>query len=129
MRRVAGFVWHWRWFLAVGLIIAVIAGSYLHWRSEQAWVNGLLVQGEEALAAREYEAARQHFYTYLESRPHDTRARLLAARAARWVRQYDDAAENLRKCREDGGDTEAIDAEYALIAVERGNATAVPELR
>ena len=129
MRRVMELVMRWRWLLAALVVVALCAVYFFMWRSEQARVDGLLAQGEQALAVREYATAREHLSAYLEARPDDARARLLSARVARRLRNYEEAAETLRKCRDQGGDRDAIDVEYALIAVDRGDATPVPALR
>lgn len=94
----------------------LIAGL-LVWRQ---WPRQFLRQGEAALAAREYDKARELLARYLSHRPGDTQARLLAARAARRLREYYEAYEHLRLCREGGGDAEAIRIETTLIAVQRG---------
>src|SRR5262249_51991625 len=50
----------------------------------------------------------------------DARARLLAARAARILREYYEAHEHLRICRDLGGHDEEVAVETDLIAVQRG---------
>jgi tetratricopeptide (TPR) repeat protein len=91
--------------------------------------TGLLRQGEAALAGREYGKARDYLNRYLSARPGDARARLLAARAARRMKAYHEAREHLQRCRQDGGDKEALDVEDALIEVQRGDERPVEELR
>jgi tetratricopeptide (TPR) repeat protein len=112
--------------LALGLLAgALLAAGLLAWRQ---WPRQFLRQGEAALAARAYDQARAHLARYLAYRPGDAHARLLAARAARNLGEYYEAYEYLRRCREAGGDAEAVEAEAALIAVQRGEEPA-PELR
>jgi tetratricopeptide (TPR) repeat protein len=101
------------WLLAA----AALALGLLAWRQ---WPRQFLRQGEQALAARDDAKARALLARYLAHRPGDARAHLLAARAARRLREYYDAYEQLRLCREAGGDAEAVEVETALIAVERG---------
>lgn len=129
MSRVAQVLWRGRWIVGAGAVAVAATGFYLWWHSEQTRLNGILAQGQESLAAREYDAARQHLKAYLHERPHDASARLLAARVARRLHDYDAAAEDLQKCRADNGDAEAIDIEYSLIALDRGNTTALAVLR
>ncbi len=117
-------------FLRRPLVLWLLAGSslaagYFAWRQ---WPKQFLRQGEEALAARDYDKARAHFARYLSHRPGDANARLLAARAARNLHEYYEAAEHLRHCREQGGDAESIGIESALIAVQRGTEPS-PSLR
>jgi tetratricopeptide (TPR) repeat protein len=104
---------------------AMLAAGLLVWWQ---WPRQFLRQGEAALAAREYDKAHEYLARYLSHRPGDTHARLLAARAARRLREYYEAYEHLRRCREGGGDAEAIEIETALIAVQRGEEP-TPELR
>lgn len=107
-----------RWTIAIVVVTALAGGAWASWRW---WTGQYLRQGEEALAARAFGKAKERLAIYLSHRPGDTRGRLLAARAARRLRAYDEAAEQLRRCREDGGPAEAIDIEYALMALERGD--------
>jgi len=129
MWRVAEILWRWRWPVVVAAMAALVVGYVIRWRAEQSRVDGLLAQGETALGAREYAAAREHLRTYLEARPEDGRAHLLAARAARRLRKYDEASEDLVKSRAAGGDPEAIEVESLLIDVERGHEAPIPQLR
>ena len=100
------------------------------WAGWSYWTNRqLLQQGEAALEAREYVRARDLLERYLAARPGDIRVRLLAARAARRSKNYYEAREHLRRCRQDGGDTEAIGIEDALIDVQRGDERPVEGLR
>jgi tetratricopeptide (TPR) repeat protein len=98
-----------------------------------AWFRGrteeLLRQGEQALAERHYTQAGDYLERYLSSRPGDSRAQLLAARCARRLRNYEEAHEHLRRCREAGGDSEAISVEHALIDVQKGHERQVETLR
>lgn len=101
------------WLLAAAALML----GLLAWRQ---WPRQFLRQGEQALAARDDARARALLARYLAHRPGDARAHLLAARAARRLREYYDAYEQLRLCREAGGDAEAVEVETALLAVERG---------
>lgn len=107
-------------------LAAVLAGAgWLGWRQ---YPRQFLRHGEEALQARAYDEARTQLERYLGYRPDDAHAHLLAARAARNLRAFYDAQEHLRRCREAGGDAEAIEIETALLAVTRGTEP-TPELR
>jgi tetratricopeptide (TPR) repeat protein len=117
----------WRFGLVLLALGALTAGGYASWRRWEA--RQLLRQAEQALAGHEYGKAREQLVRYVALRPDDGRARLLAARAARRLRQYDEAREHLRRCRQAGGRPEAIAVECALIDVQQGDDGAVPELR
>jgi tetratricopeptide (TPR) repeat protein len=129
MSRVVEVVWRWRWLVAVLGVLALATLYYARWRSEEGRLDGLRLQGEEAFRAREYGTAREYLTSYLDARPQDVRARLLLARSARKLRQYDAAADELQKCRDQGGDPESIAVESTLIAVERGDTRPIPDLR
>lgn len=116
---------HLRRFVWCLLAAFVLTAGFLAWRE---WPRQLLRQGEAELAARHYDQAREHLARYLSYRPGDAHARLLAARAARRLREYYEAGEHLERCRQEGGDAEAIQVETALIAVQRGQEPA-PSLR
>ena len=127
---VASPVRHRRHLLIVVALVAVVGvgfWSYFLWERRKA--ERLLAEGEQALAAREYERAREILDRYLADRPRDARARLLAARAARETRAYRDAREHLRRCRADGGDAESIDIEESLLDVLGGDERSIPALR
>jgi tetratricopeptide (TPR) repeat protein len=99
------------------LALLCLTAGLLAWRQ---WPVQFLRKGEAALEERRYDEAREQLTRYLSYRPDDSRARLLAARAARNLHEYYEALEQLRLCRAAGGDTEAVGVETALIAVERG---------
>lgn len=102
---------------ALLLVTAVVTGGvfWQRWSTEQ-----LLHEGEEALAARDYAKARDRFNRYLDRRPRDTRVHILAARAARKLKAYDEASAHLARCRDEGATDEAIGFELALIDVQQG---------
>jgi len=109
-------------------VLVTLAGAGLAfwgiWTTTQ-----LLRRGEEALAARNYPAARDYLARYLGFQPGDARARLLAARTFRRLGEYYQAREHLQRCRKDGGDPETIEVEDALIDVQRGDERPVEKLR
>ncbi len=110
------------------LLVCLLAGAgYAGWR----WWTGrqLLGRAEAALAGHEYERAREELARYLALRPGDARGHLLAARAARRLREYDEACTHLRLCRQAGGPAEAVDTELELIGVQQGAEGPVPALR
>lgn len=112
------FWWAMRWPWVLGILAAVLlATGMVSWR---LWPDRLLRQGEAALNERRYDEARERLARYLWYRPDDSRARLLAARAARNLGEYYEALEHLRHGRDQEAYLEAIEVEKALIAVERG---------
>lgn len=115
--------------MAVTVVVAVVSAAGWFWARERRETNELLADGERALMARDYARAREQFEHYLERRPADPQARLLAARAARQARAYGEARKQLRRCRDDGGDSEAIAVEESLIDVLEGDLKAIPGLR
>ena len=111
---------------AVALAAGLAVGAWGAWRERP---EERLRLGEQALAARDNAAAREHLTAYLAARPADTRARLLAARAARRLRKFGEATADLRQCRQGGDDPDAIDVEFALIGIERDGEEPGPALR
>ena len=102
--------------LAAAALLLLTAGAVAWWYYPLQFLRA----GEAALAARDDAEARRQLARYLGYRPADPHARLLAARAARRLREYFEAFEHLRLCRESGGDAEAVEVEASLIAVARG---------
>lgn len=109
------------------LVVMTLAAS--GWASWRWWTGKMLREGEDALAARAYAKAKERLTSYLHHRPGDARGRLLAARTARRLREYDEALELLRRCRDDSGAAEAIAIETALIGLQRGDNGPDEELR
>ena len=115
--------------LILTALVAIAASSVGYFLRERWKTDRLLAEGEQAITAREYARARDLLDRYLAERPADTRARLLAARAAREERAYRDAREHLRRCRADGGEAEPIDVEESLLDVLAGDERPVAALR
>src|SRR5206468_4210480 len=65
----------------------------------------------------------------LVARPNDVDAWLLAARVARRLHLYDEAAEHLHRCSQEHGPSEPIEVEYALLAVAQGDERPIATLR
>ncbi len=117
-----------RWALA--LAVAVAAGAYAHFEFRaRARAAALLAEGEALLAARDYAPAREKLDAHLAARPTAARARLLAARAARQLRDYRAAREYLSALRAAGDEPEAVALEEQLLEVRAGNFAPVPALR
>jgi tetratricopeptide (TPR) repeat protein len=106
---------------------ALIATGFFGWRE---WtLRRLWRQGEEALAARRYAEALQHFSAYLAIRPNDAQACLRAARAARRARDYYQASVLCGRAQDLRADAEIVAIERQLVAVQQGDARPVPDLR
>jgi predicted Zn-dependent protease len=75
-----------------------------------------------ALDRHDWSAAQRHLSAYLRARPDDPEAHRLAARAARRLELPDEAQAHLDACRRlQGGDTQAVNVEQALLRVQRGD--------
>jgi tetratricopeptide (TPR) repeat protein len=94
-----------------------------------AWSERQLRKAERALAQRDNTQARALLDTYLGVWPRSARAHFLAARAARRLRRYDEAAEHLRACGRLGGDAADVEVERLLADLQRGTASVEPILR
>jgi tetratricopeptide (TPR) repeat protein len=73
------------------------------------------------VAQRDFEAALEHLRAYLELRPRDSSAHLLAARAARSAGLFGEAKKHLEECQRVGGVTEALELEWLLLRVQQGD--------
>jgi Tfp pilus assembly protein PilF len=117
-----------RWALALAALLAAGAFAYSEYR-HSARLAALFTEGEAALAARDYGPAREKLEAFLAMRPADSRARLLAARAARQQRDDRAAREHLGALRAAGQEAEAGALEEQLLEVRAGHFENVPALR
>jgi tetratricopeptide (TPR) repeat protein len=111
----------------VGLLAALASAGTVIWQRQAT--DQLLREGADLLAEHEYIKARERLAQYLAVRPNDPRALLMAARAARNLREYYEATELLHRCRDNNGPHEAIVVEFELMEVQRGKQTPSPSLR
>jgi Tfp pilus assembly protein PilF len=94
-----------------------------HYRTES-----VLHDAERALDRHDYDEASRLLAEYLRARPDAGRGHLLAARAARCARRYDEAEEHLRVCQRLHHDADAVSLERVLADVQRGNLRAEKHL-
>ena len=80
-----------------------------------------LTAAEQALDRRDDAGARRELDVYLRAWPGNGRAHLLAARAARRLRLYDEAEDHLRACDRLKWDPQAVALERVLADVQRGD--------
>jgi tetratricopeptide (TPR) repeat protein len=119
----------YRW-LTLILVIALGAGGVFWWRHQAREAErALLARAEAALGERRHAAARSLFDEYLVLQPDDARARLLAARTARRLRELSEAVQHLERAGALGADAEAVRVEYELLALAQGDESVVPALR
>jgi predicted Zn-dependent protease len=127
MRRFLGRILRRPLTIMLLVAVALAAAGLIAWQRWQTAQH--LRQGEQALEEHEYSKAREHLTRYLRSRPEDVRVRLLAARAARWAREYDEASAHLHRCLRDGASADVVAIESALLAVQQGEERQVAWLR
>jgi Tfp pilus assembly protein PilF len=102
--------------LAAVALLAAAAGGAAAWRYR---AEPHRTAAEQALARRDFAAARDEIALYLQAWPDDARAHLLAARAARRLTRYDEAEDHLRACERLKGDVRAVALERVLADVQR----------
>src|SRR5262245_15507437 len=98
---------------AVVALAGLVLGCHL-------WARHHYRAAEHALARRDGATARRHAAQCLKVWFWDADTHLLAARAARLAGEYDQAERYLRECRRLGGDEGALDVEWKLLNVHRG---------
>jgi tetratricopeptide (TPR) repeat protein len=98
---------------ALLVLLGLGAGAHL-------WAHWHYRQGQQALGRRDFAGAQHHFTQCLKVWPDSSAVHLLAARAARKAGAFDDTERFLRRCRELGGDDEAVTLEHLLLRVQRG---------
>ncbi len=96
----------------MGALVSRYLSAERHYRSAQS-----------ALERRDFAEARTHLAEYLKVWPSSAEAHFLAARTARRALAYDEAEQHLKECQRLGGVPEAIDLEWALMRVQRGEMT------
>jgi predicted Zn-dependent protease len=118
-----------RYFWTIGVTLTLAAGVL----SAGSWYARLhywlpkkhLEAAEQALADRDFSAARQELESYLEARPTDPRGHFLMARTCRRAGDLKTAEEHLARCenlQRDRPDPHLGDLklEWALLGVQRG---------
>jgi tetratricopeptide (TPR) repeat protein len=89
-----------------------VGGAYL-------WARHHARQGEQALAENRLEAARRHLARSLDFWKRDPEVHFLAARAARRLREFKEAENHLRACKELGVDADKLQLEWAMMQAQR----------
>jgi tetratricopeptide (TPR) repeat protein len=86
--------------VVVTLILLAVLGAAAWWGGPQLWAWYHLRAGQSALEKYHSEEARGHLDACLRVWPDSAAARLLAARAARRLGDYDAAREHLNRCQD-----------------------------
>jgi predicted Zn-dependent protease len=107
--------------VALALLVLTLAGlaAYVGWG--RYWRHCQYRAVRQALARRDAGEARARLALCLRSWPGDAELHLLAARAARCDGAYEEAEEHLGRCRQLGGDGDAIALERAMLLAQRGD--------
>jgi Tfp pilus assembly protein PilF len=116
-----------RLLLILVLLLLIAAGLYVPYRSWRT--NARLRSAREALAARQFDRAREHVLAFLEIQPNSAEGHLLLARACRRSGRLDEAEVELNVCELLKVPAEEIELERALIAVQQGNLSLEKELQ
>lgn len=80
-----------------------------------------LTAAERALERRDFIAAGKHLEDHLAAHPHDPRAQLLAAQAARRRLDIETARHHLLELERGGTDAEGVKLEHRLLSLQTGN--------
>jgi Tfp pilus assembly protein PilF len=107
---------------ALLLLVGLAAGAHL-------WADWHFRQAQEASKRSDFAGAKQHLIQCLKVWSQSAAVHLQAARAARKAGAFDETEELLRRCRDLGGDDDAINLEHQLLRVQRGDLAEVePQL-
>jgi predicted Zn-dependent protease len=111
------------WQAALGLALLLALLGWAGYRARGYFTaRAHLRAARQALDRREWSEAHEHLEACLRAWPDSPAAHLLAARALRRLEVLDDAEEHLDACRRlQGGETQAIKVERALLRVHRGD--------
>jgi tetratricopeptide (TPR) repeat protein len=99
--------------------VGVLACGLWFWNVYR--VRNTWLQAEAALNQFDLPAAAEFLDAYLERRPDDANAWLLAGRTARRLERLAQAERYLKKCQELGGVTDATRLEWDLFRVQQGD--------
>jgi tetratricopeptide (TPR) repeat protein len=109
---------------AIALLLGGIGfGCYVGVSYVLAWRG--YRQAEQALAEDKLDTARGLLAKYLKRWPRDLDAHFLAGRTARRLREFKEAEEHLRICKELGGDQEKLRLEWAMLQAQRDSPASV----
>ena len=113
-----------RWTL-IGLLLLGVGGvaAYGIFRT---WLDagaGRRRAAEQALQRHDLRAASAHLAQALTDQPNDIAARLLAARTARRLGEFDEAERHLEIYRRKHGAVDALELEYRLLHLQKGDLT------
>jgi tetratricopeptide (TPR) repeat protein len=113
--------------LVLALFIPIGFAAYL--AGLNIWAEIHFRAAQRALDRFDLDGARDHLAVCLRVWPTGARTHFLAAQAARRAGRYDEAEEHLGVCEGLGWPAEAVDLERLLIQGQRGQNTALEELR
>src|SRR5689334_8702046 len=99
------------------IVVGLGLSGVLFWPADQSGIQA----AQEALARRDFSAARGHLKTYLSQHPDDLSALLLAAEAARRDGDYPAAQDRLAEFKRAKGPELALELEQRLLAVQQGD--------
>jgi predicted Zn-dependent protease len=121
--KVLGWKRRHPWAAAGGLVLlAALLGWLGLWASRYFPARSHLKAAREAIARHQWSEAREQLEECLRIWPDDPEIHLLAARIARHQDRPDDAEEHLDRYRQlQGGDTQAVKVERALLRLRRGD--------
>lgn len=110
------------WISLLPVALCLIAAGWL-WRDRQGPLQWR--QADAALERHDLVSAAAYLDQYLEARPNDEVALLVAARTARRLEQYSQAEALLIRCQEVGGVTDETRLEWDLFRVQQGELGAI----
>jgi tetratricopeptide (TPR) repeat protein len=105
--------------MALLCLVAAFAAGAWWWREHR--LEQPLRDAQAALGRHDLSSAATHLTDYLQMRPDDDAALLLAGRTARRLGRYAEAEQHLERCQEVGGVTDATRLEWDLLRVQRGD--------
>jgi Tfp pilus assembly protein PilF len=100
-------------------VVFLLLGAWLG--GQHLWAYWHYREAQKALGTRDFAAAEQHFEESLRVWSSSSETHLQAARAARKAGDFDTAERLLARCRDLGGEADAILLELQLAQVQRGH--------
>jgi tetratricopeptide (TPR) repeat protein len=103
------------------LLLVLLVGPAAYLLGLYSWGNHHIHAARAALDRRDFRQADTHLQEYLDVWPDEPTVRLLAAQSARRQGEFDRALEHLRVCRSRSKLQDAVDLEYRLIRLKKGD--------
>jgi tetratricopeptide (TPR) repeat protein len=115
--------------LGIVVVFLLVLGGAMYAIAVQLFSHPAYRAAQQALARRDFETASRHLREYLQDRPNDLDAQLLAAQTARRQGDLAQAADLLQAYARQAGPNSDLEFEQQLLRIQRGDLALAESLR